>query len=308
MFRESRLLLYRTMTPLHCGGDEAVSGIDLPVVREKHTGFPIIPGSSLKGVWRDWCDDPDRIGADGVFADEDKKNEFVRKAFGPKTQGGADSSAGDLGFTDASLLFLPIRASVGTFLLVTCPLQLARFAEAAKQAKCQAPEPEQVLSASRSCQGPSLCTIRPQDADKHVLDESEGEMGLYLEDLEFTPGGPVYMNLTQFVESDHLRQRLVVVSNDNFQWFCRQSLPVSAHNVLDNTTKTSDNLWYEETVPSEAIFFSLILGGNLPGANDCLTTLQASLPSHLQVGGHETTGRGLVEVKCFPQAPKSDKR
>ena len=49
----TRTLVIFTRTPLHVGTGNSVGAIDQPVVRERHTGFPIIPGSGLKGVLRD---------------------------------------------------------------------------------------------------------------------------------------------------------------------------------------------------------------------------------------------------------------
>ena len=49
----TKLLYLFTRTPLHVGAGSSVGAIDQPVVRERHTGFPIIPGSSIKGVLAD---------------------------------------------------------------------------------------------------------------------------------------------------------------------------------------------------------------------------------------------------------------
>ena len=46
------LLLLFTRTPLHVGAGESVGAIDQPIQRERPTGFPIIPGSSVKGSIR----------------------------------------------------------------------------------------------------------------------------------------------------------------------------------------------------------------------------------------------------------------
>lgn len=45
----------KVLTGLHIGGSggfSAIGAIDSPVVRDKHTGWPIVPGSSLKGKLR----------------------------------------------------------------------------------------------------------------------------------------------------------------------------------------------------------------------------------------------------------------
>ena len=47
------LLFLRALSPLHAGTGQGIGAIDLPIAREKATGIPYLPGSSLKGVLRD---------------------------------------------------------------------------------------------------------------------------------------------------------------------------------------------------------------------------------------------------------------
>jgi len=50
---DKRILYLFTRTPLHVGAGASVGAIDQPIVRERHTGFPVIPGTTIKGVLRD---------------------------------------------------------------------------------------------------------------------------------------------------------------------------------------------------------------------------------------------------------------
>ena len=50
---KQKLLYIFTRTPLHVGAGASVGAIDQPVQRERHTGFPISPASSLKGSFVD---------------------------------------------------------------------------------------------------------------------------------------------------------------------------------------------------------------------------------------------------------------
>jgi CRISPR-associated protein Cmr4 len=47
------LLTFYTRTPLHVGSGTSVDVVDLPIMRERITGFPVIPSTSLKGVLRE---------------------------------------------------------------------------------------------------------------------------------------------------------------------------------------------------------------------------------------------------------------
>ncbi|MGL4853808.1 MAG: RAMP superfamily CRISPR-associated protein, partial [Lentisphaeria bacterium] len=46
-------------SPVHVGAGNSVGVVDSPIMRERHTKTPIIPGSSLKGVISDLWNDED---------------------------------------------------------------------------------------------------------------------------------------------------------------------------------------------------------------------------------------------------------
>ena len=102
--------LLHALSPIHAGTGHAVDVIDLPIARQRATGIPFVPGSSLKGVLRErhrTTDPPDTW----------------RAIFGPDTANASDH-AGALVLGDAVLLALPVRSFKGTFAWVTSPLLL----------------------------------------------------------------------------------------------------------------------------------------------------------------------------------------
>ena len=118
----SRLLYLFTRTPLHVGAGSSVGAIDQPIVRERHTDLPIIPGSSIKGVLADlWNHEllPDEDKARRVTAREETRGE--RKVWNQDkvTEAvwlfGSDNdkvaSAGAVSFGEARLLAFPIRSA-----------------------------------------------------------------------------------------------------------------------------------------------------------------------------------------------------
>ncbi len=104
------VLFIHAQTPMHPGAGTALGVVDLPVQRERHTQWPLIPGTSLKGVLRDAARGP------SDSSDEEK----VTDAFGPDTKD-ADKHAGAITVTDARLLAFPVRSLRGVFAWVTCP-------------------------------------------------------------------------------------------------------------------------------------------------------------------------------------------
>ena len=65
---KTRILYLFTRTPLHVGAGSSVGAIDQPVQRERHTGFPVIPASSLKGSFADQLNDAESAYLHGIAA------------------------------------------------------------------------------------------------------------------------------------------------------------------------------------------------------------------------------------------------
>src|SRR5437660_12574596 len=71
----ARLLFLHAQTGLHPGSGTALGTVDLPVQRERHTRWPLIPGSALKGILRDLC----REKAKEQYEDErDEEGKLLR--------------------------------------------------------------------------------------------------------------------------------------------------------------------------------------------------------------------------------------
>ena len=120
------LSFVHALSPLHAGTGQGAGIIDLPIAREKATGLPYLPGSSLKGTLRARCENlQDR-----------------RLVFGPDMEGRPtdDLHASSAQFSDQRLLLLPIRSLAGTFAWVTSPYILRRFARDITDAQLALPE------------------------------------------------------------------------------------------------------------------------------------------------------------------------
>jgi CRISPR-associated protein Cmr4 len=49
MYKKSAILTFYAETPIHMGAGQSVSYVDLPVQRERHTSFPVLWSSGIKG-------------------------------------------------------------------------------------------------------------------------------------------------------------------------------------------------------------------------------------------------------------------
>src|ERR1043166_7736227 len=100
---EAALLFLHAQTALHPGSGTALGTVDLPVQRERHTQWPTIPGSALKGILRDHCREraARNYGGDRRKANEEDLD--LVAAFGPGRVEESNAHAGALSLTDARI-------------------------------------------------------------------------------------------------------------------------------------------------------------------------------------------------------------
>ena len=272
-------------TSIHAGAGSAVDGVDLPIQREGHSGWPCVFGSAVKGALRAKAED--KWG----------KNESVRLVFGPDSDSGkASEHAGALMVGDARLLLLPVRSLTGHFKWVTCPALLERL--------------------KRDTQRLGL----PQVYEVPVVADSEtavqvkaSTVDLFLEEYRFKVRNEVLDGLIQIVsdisgiEATALTEQLVIVDNDTFSYLSQYATPVTAHIAIDNEKKIVKRgaLWYEETLPPETVFYCALSANR---ARDKVSEMQAEAilksitetlfaqSPYLQLGGNETVGMGWCKV------------
>lgn len=273
-------------TAIHAGAGQALSVIDLPIQRESHTQHPVIFGSSLKGALR--------FRASQTLNDKQK----VVAVFGAESQS-TDSFAGAVMVSDAKLLLLPVRSLNGYFKWVTSPALLRRYANDCERAKQKQDE---------------LSNLDLQIDNQSVLVAEKTHDTLFLE--EFALKAVANNELEKVVallakrfdlDKNSLSKQLAVVNDDMFTYLAQNSTPVNAHIALDeNKTVKKGALWYEETLPSETVMYSLLVCQSsrnekltANGADIADIIRQEILPNdnrYLQVGGNETVGMGWFAV------------
>lgn len=283
-----RLLFLHALSPIHCGTGQAVGGIDLPIAREKPTNIPLVPGSSLKGTLR---------------ARSKPDDGMQTTVFGPDTEHASDH-AGSVQFSDANLVFLPVRSVCGTFAWATSPYLLRRLLRDAAEAGVNAlgtakiPQPNSVNVA---------CVVgeKLKAGDKVVF-----------EDFDFEPVKDPLVDVIAravaplvFEETDRkfFMERICVVHDDVMSVLLRTSMEVVARNQLDPETKTVKRgaLWTEEALPIESILAGVVVatpvppkrGATAPDVGALLAYVEKLAAGHLQIGGKATVGRGLCRIR-----------
>jgi CRISPR-associated protein Cmr4 len=269
-------------TSVHPGSGQSTGFVDLPVAREEATDYPVIVGSSLKGAFRErarergW-DDGNR--AERVFGEPDR--------------------AGQVLVSDARLMLLPVRSLNDSYKWVTCPHLVERLVRDLRRA-------------GRLGRGFDPSTFEALKGADEFSALAPDDGSLFLEERQFDRVDDVPGVVHDLVEPlvahpetrNRLEDRLVVLKDRDFAWFARFGLSVDARNVLDDETKESKNLWYEETLPADSLFYAVLAprSGNGDGVLDELDDLFADENAYLQVGGNETIGQGWMALEWYQEA------
>lgn len=296
------LLGLYAQTPLHPGSGHALDVVDLPVQREKHTHWPSIAGSAVKGVLRDAM--REKIRGTGDRADADKHADLTT-LFGPPTAQSSDFG-GALAVTDARILAFPVRSLKGVFAWTTCHAVLERFARDARLAGLTGVPTD-------------IPSVRPNESAGHPNSPcwiDDGGKRVILEEFDYvraagdfdTTGLATFMANTALPAGDAYKaarerfaKHLVILSDDDFTHFVRYATEVTARIRLDYDTKTVADgaLFYQEFLPAETVLYSVLLanpsrnGKKADTAAQVLESAKRHVPAILQIGGDESTGKGF---------------
>ena len=272
----TKLMSIFTRAPLHVGAGSSVGAVDQPVVRERHTGYPVIPGSSLKGVLADLWND-------------EKGEKFVRSEEGVKLFGSDDQkdpSAGKLLIGEGKLLAFPVRSAKGCWAWLTSPLALERFAR----------DKRMPLDVPSVAENAVLASASLRLSDKVILEEFplvvSGEVPPAIVDA-------FKELLDENLWKDNVAGHLVVVSDEMFAYFVKNACEIANHNRIDDKTGVVADgaLFSQENVPSETLFYAVFSARK--GDEDAFAQLKAKVAEEnnlLQIGADMTTGLGWCTV------------
>jgi len=267
-------------TPLHAGSGQAVGVVDLPVQREKITNWPTIQASGLKGAFRSAHEDVKGTHTDDIFGSD---------------KSGEEAQAGAISIGDARLLLFPIRSSVAPFLWVTCPAILRK------------------LKRDGKIVGKTHAWTIPDVQDDQYLGLSENNKDVIFEDLMLSTAGSIEQGILEsikellpredFYNSIELEKYICLISDSSFAMLVETGTEVQARIVL-NDRKTSENLWYQELVPSNTVFYTVISMADARREKEeerksaalLIESLQNTLKEYVQIGGDETLGRGWTRL------------
>jgi CRISPR-associated protein Cmr4 len=269
---EKRILYIFTRTPLHVGAGSSVGAIDQPIIRERHTGFPLIPGSAIKGVLAD---------GDAYLANRKtgERTEKGRAMFGHEKPDDPNARSGSISFGEGKLLAFPVRSGKGCFAWLTCPLVIERW--------------------KRETMLDLVAIPCPNGADAYFDAETLGTPKAILEDYTFVHKGSfaaaekLASVISDVVWRDLAAKHLMLVSDDTLAHFARTACEVAQHVRIDDESGTAADgaLFNQENVPGETLFYAR-LNELRPAA-----LADFAAPPVLQIGGNATSGLGYCTAQ-----------
>lgn len=334
MYKLAKPFFIIVQTSLHAGSGSDLSIVDLPIQREKHTNFPKIESSSLKGSIREVFEGlktkDGKVASEGLkkafssleneltkgenkSTEETKENEKNKKlikfdeaislAFGPKE---GDAHAGALGFTDARILLFPVKSMKGIFAYITCRKVLERF-----------------KNDLEICKKTGAITSHFFDEKNVPQENTISDLGgvvingtVVLEEYSFTLNKE--KTTEEFAEwlgdltgIEDIKNKLVVLPDDDFRDFVVLSTEVITRTRIDSETGTvaTGALFTEEYLPPETVLYSLALTtpifnkekGIFKGTEEKKVMLffEKGIPEVMQIGGNATIGKGIVRIRVW---------
>lgn len=331
MYEKAKPLFLICETPLHAGSGSDLGIVDLPIQRERHTDFPKIEGSSLKGALREA---EEQHILKPYLADNSKKEDTRKQLKKLNIVFGHDEGAltgfskdemkslldktdfaGAIGFTDARLLLFPIKSMKGVFAWVTCKKVLNQFLSDMKQTQKDFDISEMGLidNSKTYCFSPNTTT--KLGTNKIVLEEYTFEIVNELNGTVQIIEGDKKTNIPDWLAeylfnnnnsywSEKIKKDIIVLPDDDFRDFVNLSTEVITRTKIDNETGTvaTGALFTEEYLPAESIMYSLVLAhrefskDSKMDADAVLNFFDENLEEIVQIGGSATLGKGLIRT------------
>lgn len=297
MFDNASIAIMYAVTPCHAGSGSALGVVDLPIQRERHTNWPMIQASGVKGAFRA---NFDRFKNKISDADKSQIKDFEKlseSVFGTDKGGSGSGYAGSCSISDAKILAYPMRSNVSPFVWITCPAVLKRLSRDLEIAGKTGFDASVFSKAITGENDAVILCGKESIKDKNIL----------LEDFE------VIVKDTSIPEFDKIKdyfkdaERLLLVSDDVFNYGVTDCTQIMAQIKIEAETGTTKDgsLRYQEELPSDTIMYTVVHWG--ASKNSAEEKLQADtikkfiteevIKSHIQIAGDETCGRGIFQLE-----------
>ncbi len=270
-----KALIIQTKTNLHVGSDSLHYDIvDKTIQRDSISELPVINASSLKGALRYHFTSINKL-----------VDTQLEQIFGKEGDSQDKSKEGEVKFLDSYLLFLPLRSDKKPFYYVTSKATL-----------------KACVTFYETIFNIELKEVKDEIAnldDNTIFDENSAD----IEDYTCKKSVKSLQNFLTLLPIVIEEEEIAILSNSNFRDACKH-LPIIARNKVatQNSIKDDSNLWYEEIVPRESIFYTANLDyanytkRNENSAKYVFKKFYDGLQNELiQVGANASIGYGLCK-------------
>lgn len=289
MFENTSISIMYAVTPCHAGSGSALGVVDLPIQRERHTGWPMIQSSGVKGAFRANFDH-----FKNKITNRDQVKEFktlTDSIFGTSEGNGY---AGSLSVSDAKILAYPMRSNISPFVWITCPSVIKRLAKDFEIAGF--PDFDS-----------SKFTVK-DDSDSIKLFGNENLSGqILLEDYEVNVSDVKIEEFSKIASYFKDAERLLLVSDEVFNYAVTNCSQIMAQIQIESKTGTTKDgsLRYQEELPSDTIMYTVIHWGdtknsieeNLKAETIKRFVTEEVVAKHIQIAGDESCGRGIFQLE-----------
>ncbi|OEU43546.1 type III-B CRISPR module RAMP protein Cmr4 [Methanosarcina sp. Ant1] len=293
---EYDIMFVNVVTPLHNGSGEGLGIVDNPILRERTTQFPIIQASSIKGVLRDSYEERGSIDFDMLF--------------GP-SPGNGEKHSGAISFGDGQILAFPVRSVRGCFAWITSPHVLWRFYERLCLMDMESLSSKLTNPLKKVHSGLNKAMVSPSGKKELYMPKTTQ---IFLEEFPITCedsqeieiiakviGEKVY-GKDSFLKSE-FEKKFVLVDDDIFRYFVTNATEIVPNiRIGDSGTTVDGSLRYTEYLPSETIMYSTLIFERSRKKDCALSATEVKnnfvkyLPTVIQIGGDETTGKGITRL------------
>jgi len=296
---------FYAVSPIHAGSGTSTSAVDLPIQRERHTNWPHIQATGVKGAFRAHFRD---------FADKDNDQQLINLVFGSDEQDGwdkkIDNLPGAMSVSDARLLAFPMRSNIAPFVWVTCPSVIKRLKTDLQYISLG----EKMTMDEQDIQGDNAVNIGNDNISGQII----------LEDAVVNVSDKKQEEFFKTTFSE--LKNLLLISDDMFDYAVSYCTEIQTNIKIDSSTGTAEGgaLRYQEFLPADSVLYSIVhysgrdLGeiSNNDQQNplaDLVKDMNAevikkhvedTIKDFIQIGGDETLGKGICKLEWIKGGAK----
>jgi CRISPR-associated protein Cmr4 len=285
---------FYAISPIHAGSGASMAAVDLPIQRERHTNWPHIQASAVKGAmrahYRDFAGDQKEL-INFIFGydkdDGDCHSQYANKQKWTDDQKIVkDNYPGAVSFSEAKLLAFPVRSNIAPFVWVTCPAVLKRLKADLEFTGIESIEDIPTVEKE------SAIVLKGEIKDKVVLEDAVVTVIVPEQSLNFRP--------EKFPEME----RHLLISDEMYKYCVDSCTEIQTQIKIDSETGTAavGSLRYQELLPADSVLYSVVYYSRAAFENVLKADMIRQhveddvIKGFMQIGGDETLGRGICRI------------